>query len=247
MYLPINKNVVRGAGTPNYSMITRNHSMNIYLYVKQCQHCGLKYFGKTINSEVEKYSGSGKYWLNHINSHGRNLVTTVKIWHFDNQDAATDFALNFSSENKIVESKEWANLVLEDGKDGNSKQVITQELRNKFKRANTGKNNPMYGTIWITDGVFNKKIKSSDGIPSGWVKGRTFTEEHQTKFNKRCQKGSANSHYDPTVRHWINVETGEEIKLPKYDFCQQKMLNGRKIREVVQGKIEHYQGWKLIS
>lgn len=221
--------------------------MNIYLYVKQCQHCGLKYFGKTINSEVEKYLGSGKYWLNHINSHGKNLVTTVNIWHFDNQDAATDFALNFSSENRIVESKEWANLVPEDGKDGNSKYVITQDLRNKFKRANTGKNNPMYGTFWINNGSENRKVRHESEIPSGWTKGRYFDANGRKKFVSRSRVGKNNTNYDPTIRHWINVETGEEIKLPKYDFCQQKMLNGRKIREVVQGKIEHYQGWKLVS
>lgn len=221
--------------------------MNIYLYVKQCQHCGLRYFGKTINSGIEKYLGSGKYWLNHINSHGRNLVSTINVWHFNNQEDATNFALNFSKENKIVESTEWANLIPEDGMDGNSKHVITEELREKFRKANAGENNPMYGTFWINNGQENRKVKSSDQVPDGWTKGRYFNEKGRKKFVSRSRAGKNNTNYDPTIRHWINIETGEEVSLPKYDFCQQKMLNGRKIRAVVQGKIEYYQGWKLKS
>jgi hypothetical protein len=221
--------------------------MNIYLYVKQCQHCGLKYFGKTINSNVEKYLGSGKYWLNHINSHGRNSVSTLNVWQFNNQNDATIFALDFSNKNKIVESKEWANLIPEDGLDGNSKHVITTELRKKFQLANKGKNNPMYGTFWINNGSENRKVRDQSQIPDGWAKGRYFNDEQRKKFVSRSKVGKNNTNYDPTIRHWINIETGEEISLPKYDFCQLKRLNGKKIRAVVQGKIEHYQGWKLKS
>jgi hypothetical protein len=35
-----------------------------------------------------------------------------------------------------------------------------------------GKNNSQYGTIWITDGTQNMKIKKSNHIPDGWEKGR---------------------------------------------------------------------------
>lgn len=35
-----------------------------------------------------------------------------------------------------------------------------------------GENNSQFGTMWITNGVEAKKIKKSDPIPSGWVKGR---------------------------------------------------------------------------
>lgn len=36
----------------------------------------------------------------------------------------------------------------------------------------TGANNSQYGTIWITDGASNKKIKAHEQIPSGWTRGR---------------------------------------------------------------------------
>lgn len=33
-------------------------------------------------------------------------------------------------------------------------------------------NNSQYGTMWITDGVHNQKIKITDSVPSGWKRGR---------------------------------------------------------------------------
>jgi len=35
-----------------------------------------------------------------------------------------------------------------------------------------GETNSQYGTIWITNGVEKKKIKSTDEIPNGWRRGR---------------------------------------------------------------------------
>jgi hypothetical protein len=36
----------------------------------------------------------------------------------------------------------------------------------------SGEKNSQFGTMWITDGVTNKKIKKNDTIPEGWCKGR---------------------------------------------------------------------------
>jgi hypothetical protein len=37
-----------------------------------------------------------------------------------------------------------------------------------------GESNSQFGTMWITDGVSNKKILKEDHIPDGWKKGRSF-------------------------------------------------------------------------
>lgn len=42
-------------------------------------------------------------------------------------------------------------------------------LANKIHQS--GSKNSQYGTIWITDGVFNKKIKKDQEIPEGWKRG----------------------------------------------------------------------------
>ena len=35
-----------------------------------------------------------------------------------------------------------------------------------------GEKNSQYGTMWITDGIVNKKIKKEQDIPFGWKRGR---------------------------------------------------------------------------
>jgi hypothetical protein len=52
----------------------------------------------------------------------------------------------------------------------------SQESRKKMSLSSKGKTvgekNSQYGTIWITNGQENKKIKKDSIIPSGWYKGR---------------------------------------------------------------------------
>jgi hypothetical protein len=97
--------------------------MNIYkfkptfLYIKQHSITGLKYFGKTVRNENElkSYYGSGTYWKKHINIHGKEHVSTIWFKLFNTEEELVEYALNFSNENDIVNSIEWANLTLEDG------------------------------------------------------------------------------------------------------------------------------------
>ena len=88
----------------------------IYLYIKTHNTTGLKYFGKTTKTDYHKYKGSGTYWLKHIKKHGYD-VTTELVGVF-NTDDVRDYAVKFSIDNNIVESKEWANLEIETGLDG---------------------------------------------------------------------------------------------------------------------------------
>jgi hypothetical protein len=87
------------------------------LYVKQHNKTGLKYFGKTIQRDPEKYKGSGLYWEEHLKIHG-NDISTVWTKTFDDKQQLTEFAIKFSEENNIVNSDEWANLKPENGLDG---------------------------------------------------------------------------------------------------------------------------------
>lgn len=88
----------------------------IWLYVKRHKVTGLRYFGKTTKDPL-KYNGSGKYWKRHLEKHG-NLIETVKLWNFEDQNSCSKFALQFSVDNNIVESEDWANLQNENGLDG---------------------------------------------------------------------------------------------------------------------------------
>lgn len=49
----------------------------------------------------------------------------------------------------------------------------TEETKNKMRKSkNRGKENSQFGTMWITDGFSNKKIRKEEAIPEGWQKGR---------------------------------------------------------------------------
>ncbi len=87
------------------------------LYIKKCSHCELKYFGKTTLQDIDSYSGSGDYWLKHLRKHN---ATVIHLWNsaWYHDDSIVRFATKFSKLNNIVESRNWANLKIEDGLDG---------------------------------------------------------------------------------------------------------------------------------
>ena len=115
-----------------------------WLYIKQHNVTGLKYFGKTIQDPYT-YGGSGTRWKNHLCIHGDD-VTTVWCQLFDTKESLVNYALAFSSENNIVESKDWANLKPENGLDGNPPGIIlSEEWKRKIGEANTGEGNSFYG------------------------------------------------------------------------------------------------------
>lgn len=98
--------------------------MSIYLtflYIKQHSITGLKYFGKTTRDPYT-YNGSGKHWKLHIKKHGKEHVETLWVSEpFIDSVLISEYALAFSKENNIVESKDWANLIEENGLDGSPK------------------------------------------------------------------------------------------------------------------------------
>jgi hypothetical protein len=113
------------------------------LYIKQHNKTGLKYFGKsnkTLN-EFSKYKGSGKHWFYHLKKHGNDVTTRIyAIFEGIDDSIIEKIAVNFSIENNIVNSKEWANLILENGLSGAPKNnKLSEETKLKISKANIGK------------------------------------------------------------------------------------------------------------
>ena len=48
----------------------------------------------------------------------------------------------------------------------------SNEVKQRISEAQTGKGNSQFGTMWITNGTTNLKIKKTDIIPDGYYKGR---------------------------------------------------------------------------
>jgi len=79
---------------------------------------GLKYFCKTSQlDKLQYYKGSGVYWKRHRKVYGSDIKVGVLGLYYD-KDRCTAAALKFSKEQNIVQSEEWANLIEENGLDG---------------------------------------------------------------------------------------------------------------------------------
>ena len=105
-----------------YSNIPSPEFKPTWLYIKQHNTTGLKYFGKT-TKDPKVYLGSGKYWLRHLKEHSED-ITTVWCEEFTDMDQLVEFATFFSEFHNIVDAvdsrgkKIWANMIPENGLDG---------------------------------------------------------------------------------------------------------------------------------
>jgi len=99
----------------------------IYLYVKTHNVTGLKYLGKTVKNPYT-YKGSGKYWKRHIEKHGYDVTTQILL-ETDDPLELSNYAKIYSTENDVVGSKEWANLIIESGDGGDTSLFIDYDAR----------------------------------------------------------------------------------------------------------------------
>jgi hypothetical protein len=183
--------------------------MHIYLYVKQHQSTGLLYFGKTTKVDPFKYKGSGKHWGRHLKKHGRE-ISTIEVWGFDNQDACTRFALEFSEKHCIVESKRWANLKPENGLDGGGApgRVCSEETKAKMRAALLGRD---LGKKHSEEAKAKmQKPKSEEHIAK--MRARIYSEE--TKAKMRAAK-LGKKHTDETKAKMRAAKLGKSIPYEK--------------------------------
>lgn len=151
----------------------------ITLYIKTHNKTGLKYFGKTIKKDIEKYTGSGKYWKNHIHAHGYDVTTEIYAQFEEECDDLINTALYFSESNNIVNSKEWANLIPENGLGGFeacnnrqkhlrkvdpewAKKVEEKRLKSLKLYYENGGTGPNFGKKLSQEWIDNMRIKRQD-------------------------------------------------------------------------------------
>jgi hypothetical protein len=141
-----------------------------YLYIKQHNKTGLKYFGKTTSKNPIQYPGSGLHWQRHLQVHG-NDVSIVWYQLFEDQDECVAFAKEFSRKNHIVESLEWANLKPEDGLDGGNH---TEEIRKKIDLTGIGRQYTQER---------NEKIQKSRQLKKDEILYKGIQSKYRTKKN----------------------------------------------------------------
>ena len=226
--------------------------MTIYtLYIKTHRLTGLKYLGQT-RQDPHKYSESGIDWSKHLIEHGEDVDTYILFQSTDITER-NYWGRYYSNYYKIVSAmddfgnKIWANRIPETG--GGPGGIKGRSRGEKFKKKmliqNKGKNNPMYGTIWINDGVKNKKIRGD--IPDGWSHGRLIFPEYAVKFTKRSKAGVNNTRFNRTIYCFENIETLEKVYSTSYEFAIKHGISTKGIRELRRGNLLTYKGWRIIT
>jgi hypothetical protein len=112
----------------------------IYLYLKTHKQTGLKYLGKTIRNPFE-YKGSGNFWLNHLKKYGNNVQTEI-LFQTEDKDLFRKTAKEYSIKYNIVESRNFANLTIEEGQGGQTRVGMKHTLDTKIKISNSKKGKP---------------------------------------------------------------------------------------------------------
>ena len=145
-----------------------------YLYIKKCSITGLKYFGKTSKEDPYTYLGSGKHWVRNYTKYGKEHIVTLWVSDLYYDTSITEHALQFSYENNIVESDQWANLIFENGIDGTpSGTIFDDKVRENMSiwqkgkpKSDKHKLNISIGKTGIKRGKYKKETKprSSKGL-----------------------------------------------------------------------------------
>lgn len=131
------------------------------LYVKTHRKTGLKYFGKTTRLDcIHSYRGSGVHWRRHLKKHGIDYTTELLgIW--QDKERLVAYAQKFCQQHDVVASKEWANMVLEEGLQGavsgEGNIAKRADVREKMSRNSAknhlgkfGENHPSFRGWYVT-------------------------------------------------------------------------------------------------
>lgn len=172
--------------------------MTIYLYIKKHKVTGLKYLGMTTQKDPHAYRGSGKYWRRHIKKYGNDVETTILLV-TESKNELKETGIFFSKIWNIVNSKDWANLTVENGEGGNTSDSISYKEAIKNRRSYSGSNNPMYGRSiltekqlkWYTNGNDNT-YATSDTAPIGYYPGRSKFKRKPHSIEHKLKISSGN-------------------------------------------------------
>lgn len=98
-----------------------------YLYIKTHKITGLQYLGYTSKKYPHQYTGSGKYWLLHLNKHGCNYHTKI-LHRCISKNAIKAWGLFYSKLWSVSDSKKWANLKDEAGDGGRQNSDVRKQM-----------------------------------------------------------------------------------------------------------------------
>lgn len=212
---------------------------NVTLYIAEHNQTGLKYFGRSskwfTEDDLQKhYHGSGTDWKNHLEEFGDDV--TMKIYGIYKLTEVKKIALKFSEENNIVKSKEWANLIPEDGRTvwtyGERAEIIGQRIskskkgkpkseehKEKLRQANLGKKMSDETKEKIRLGNLGKIVSKETGKKISIAKkGWKPSEETRIIWSEQ-RKGKGQPHSEETKRKLSEDRKGKPLPQGTCPHC----------------------------
>jgi len=234
------------------------------LYIKEL--AGVKYFGKTTMPNAHSYPGSGVIWKKRIKKYGKKNIKTLWVseWFYD-AESLVEFALKFSEDNNIVESKEWANYIPENGLDGVTSEAaihmwgrMDEESRKKHLESRLGSKNGRYDSTIYTfiheDGtevrctrhelVTNYSVKNAHKLISGAYKATEGWRLGDTLIEDTGKKGKNHPKFNHSVYNFIH-ETGVEESMTCFDLAKKYSLVSGRLNAMTRGLHKSHRGWAL--
>lgn len=192
----------------------------MYLYVKTHNTTGLKYLGKTVSKDPHSYPGSGTVWRRHLDKHGYDYTTEILL-ETDNAKELKEQGIYYSNLWNVVESTEWANLMIEQGDGGDTSQSEGWQTYYNSRDYN-GNNNPFYGKTHNeeTRALLAKKASEQwKGVAKSEeqkrkiaeaLTGQIFTEERKQKISLAC-KGRIPYNKGKPAERFVCEHCGKEV------------------------------------
>jgi hypothetical protein len=224
--------------------------MSIYkLYVMTHNSTGLKYLGYT-TKDLNKYFGSGVYWIRHLKVHGFDISREV-IHECTTKEELKQTGRYYSDLWDVVNSvdkygkKLWANEKPEEGTGGG----ILFTINNPMKDPNI---------VAKRSGEFHH-MKDSNRRKAQSI--RMSNKDAPWHNKDAMQKKSGNNHYlrknpathNPVFDHNIyifeNISTGEVKHSTAYDFCKMTGASRGNVSQLVNKKQspKSVKGWRLFK
>jgi len=198
-----------------------------YLLIMEHNITGLKYFCKTtMRDRLHRYKGSGVAWNKHLKEFGREV--TVKIFGFyTDGKKCFDDAIKFSTDNDIVNSKEWANMIPETGKNGASLygklnpfygKHHSEQTKEKLRIANTGNS---YNKGAYRSPEHRAKISAS-------LKGRKNPAVSKALTGRKLPQATRDKLRKAATGRKYSMETREKIRQAALAQWERYRANGNK-------------------
>lgn len=165
------------------------------------------------------YLGSGRYWKNHIRKHGKNITTQI-LSVCNSQFEARKKGLMWSKELDVVNSQEFANLIVEDARTSfkHMQDVDRQKaIKNRQKRrAEAGlteleiANHKRLGSIKFE---MTDKRKTQYDNRTARLKNKQFTEAEKMSYIKKSEDLKGKTMAERTgIEGYISPNKGKTLK-----------------------------------